>query len=100
MNPFYFNDTMASMMLDFERDEVEAAGYLWRDGETRVDIPAGAEVVDVSTLDPRVYDESILQKVLRDKSGKLYRIVPMEYVFLQRYGLPLPTTHWWDRMRA
>jgi hypothetical protein len=99
INPFYFNDTMAAMVLDYGREEIVADGYLWRDEESQVDIPAGAEVVDVADLDPRAYDESIMKKVLRDKHGKLYRIVPMEYAFLKKYDLPLPTTHWHDRMR-
>lgn len=100
LNPFYFNETMAAMTLDWEREDTVSRGYLWRDGESRVDVPAGAEIVDVRTLDARTYDESILKKVLHDGRGKYYRIVPMEYAFLRKYHLPLPTTHWWDRMRA
>ena len=44
-------------------------------------------------------DELILKKIIRDKQGNYYRIVPMELSFLQRNNLPLPRIHWIDRMR-
>jgi len=45
MNPFYFNDTMAEMLGDFSRDEVEAKWYMWRDEEIKIDIPEWSEVI-------------------------------------------------------
>ncbi|USN57716.1 MAG: hypothetical protein H6767_04985 [Candidatus Peribacteria bacterium] len=36
---------MAGILGDFTKEEVEKEGYMWRDEEIRVDIPAGAEVV-------------------------------------------------------
>ena len=51
MNPCPFNDTAAYLLDDsFTREEVEADGYLWRDGEIKVDIPEGVEVVESSDL--------------------------------------------------
>jgi hypothetical protein len=50
MNPFYFNDTAASLIEDFEKDEIVAAGYLRRDEEIAVDIPEWMEVVEVGDL--------------------------------------------------
>lgn len=51
MNPFYFNDT-AAYLIDgsFTKEEVEAAGYLRRDEEIKVDIPEGCETVSVDQL--------------------------------------------------
>ena len=46
MNPFYFNDTAAYLIDDsFTKEEVMKEGYLWREEEIKVDIPANAEVV-------------------------------------------------------
>jgi hypothetical protein len=78
MNPFYFNDT-AAYLIDpsFTKEEVEAAGFLWRDEPVKVDIPADAELVPVHELNQyegydengnwRI-DESILKKVIIDES--------------------------------
>ena len=45
MNPFYFNDTVASLIEDFTKEEVTAAWYLWRDEEISVDIPEWSQIV-------------------------------------------------------
>jgi hypothetical protein len=29
----------------------------------------------------------------------VYRIIPMEYQFLKKHGLPLPRQHWLDRLK-
>jgi hypothetical protein len=109
MNPFYFNDTFASLIYDdFTREEVTAAGYLWRDAPIQADIPTGADVVQNTELDRfQGYDTAgvwqinrdILSKVIVDESGNYYRIVPWEYDFLVRHALPLPTLHWLDRIK-
>lgn len=75
MNPFYFNDTAAYLIDDsFTKEEVEAAGYLWRDEVIKVDIPEGVEVVKTSELgeyegyqnDVWTIDPAILKKVIQD----------------------------------
>ena len=77
MNPFYFNDT-AAYLIDpsFTKEEVKAAGYLWRDEPIKVDIPSDAELVNVHDLDKyegydkngkRYIDEAILKKVIIDE---------------------------------
>ena len=109
MNPFYFNDT-AAYLIDpsFTKEEVEKAGYLRRDEPIKVDIPADLEQVKVSELDQyegydengkRHINEEILKKVIIDEEGNVRRIVNMEYVFLMKYGLPLPRKHWLERMK-
>jgi len=51
MNPFYFNDTAAYLIDDtFTQEEVTAEGYLRRDEEIKVDIPANAEVITTKDL--------------------------------------------------
>ena len=73
-----------------------------------MDIPADLEQVHVRDLDQYEgydengkwhIDEEILKKVIIDEQGNVRRIVNMEYVFLMKYGLPLPRKHWIERMK-
>jgi hypothetical protein len=109
MNPFYFNDT-AAYLIDptFTKEEVVAKGYLWRDEAIKVDIPEGMEIVKTTELanyegydaeGNRHINVDILKKVIQDEQGNVYRIIPMEYKFLMKYGLPLPRKHWLERMK-
>jgi hypothetical protein len=141
MNPFYFNDTAASIIdPTFSKEEVEKEGYLWRDEAIKVDIPEGMKVVknteldqfqwfrkvsviardeaiqvpgtldrhaplrstrDDGTLEEEQWyiDPAILNIVISDEKWNYYRIMKMEYHFLMKYKLPLPTQHWLDRMK-
>ncbi|MCH2188486.1 hypothetical protein MK079_01495 [Candidatus Gracilibacteria bacterium] len=108
LNPFYFNDTMAGLLGDFTKEEVEAKGYMWRDEEIKVDIPEGSKIIQTTELDSyQGYDENgewkidpeILKTVIQDEKGNYYRIVQMEYDFLMKHALPLPEIHWMDRMK-
>ena len=118
VNPFYFNDTMASLLWDFKREEIQSDGYLWRDEKIKVDIPEWSDVIyatpDVgnenirSLQDFQWYDDDwnwhinpeILKKVIKDNSWNYYRIVKMEYDFLMKHSLPLPDIHWIDRIKV
>jgi len=117
MNPFYFNDTAAYLIWSsprstagqgFTKEEVVAKWYLWRDEPIKVDIPEWMEVVSSSDLSQyeshddqwnRTINADILKRVIQDESGNVYRIIPMEYKFLMKHGLPLPRKHWLERMK-
>lgn len=108
INPFYFNDTLAYFMDDsFNRTEVTAQGFLWRDEPIRADIPEKAEIISThdlnqfesTTNDGWKIDTSVLKKIIRDDVGNYYRVTQIELDFLTRWNLPLPRTHWSDRMR-
>ncbi len=109
MNPFYFNDTLAYLMdSSFTKEEVEKDGYLWRDEPIRADIPADIKIIKNSELgDFQWFDETgkwqinpvILDVAIADQKGNHYRIVRMEYDFLMKHELPLPTEHWLDRIK-
>ena len=45
MNPFYFNDTVASLVDDFDKEDIKKEWYLRRDEEIKTDIPENAEVI-------------------------------------------------------
>ena len=108
LNPFYFNDTMAWLLWDFTKEEVEKDGYMWRDEEIKVDIPKWSEIIHTKDLEKyQNYNENnkwtinpeILKKVIKDDKWNYYRIIKMEYDFLVKHWLPLPELHWMDRMR-
>ncbi|MDD5770355.1 MAG: hypothetical protein PHE25_05285 [Candidatus Gracilibacteria bacterium] len=109
LNPFYFNDTMAYLIDDsFTKDEVISDGYMWRDEKIKVDIPENAEIVETKNLSSfQGFDSNgnwqinpeIMKKVIQDENGNIYKIVPMEYEFLMKHGLPLPEIHWLDRIK-
>ena len=109
MNPFYFNDTLAYLIDDtFTKEEVESEGYLWRDEPIRADIPDGMKIVKNTELDIFQWlsesgewyiDPEVLKVVISDEKGNYYRIVEMEYDFLMKHALPLPTMHWLERMK-
>ena len=100
-NPFYFNDTLASLIYnDFTKDEVEREGYLWRDEPIKVDIPDTAKIIETKDLGQYQWytpegkweiKEEILEKVIRDPQWNFYKIVPMELEFLRKHSLPLPS---------
>jgi hypothetical protein len=109
MNPFYFNDTAASLLDDtFTKEELIKAWYMRRDEEIKVDVPTNAQVITTKELwDYQGFDNvwewkinaEILKKVIKDDKGNYYRIVPMELDFLQKHGLPLPEIHWLERIK-
>ena len=121
MNPFYFNDTAAYLIMwsegtesrstagqAFTKEEVTAKWYLRRDEPIKVDIPEGMEVVKTSELWTyewfdnewnRTINADILKKVIQDDQWNVYRIIPMEYKFLVKHGLPLPRKHRLERMK-
>ncbi len=109
INPYYFNDTLAYLIDNsFTKEEVESSGYVWRDAPINADIPE--EMTTIRSTELVKYQQfnqngewrinpEILQMVIVDEKGNYYRIVKMEYDFLMKYALPLPTTHWLDRIK-
>jgi hypothetical protein len=107
-NPFYFNDTIASLAWNFTKEEVTKLWYLRRDEPIKVDIPEGAitvkssELAQFESIDEQwnwKLDETVCKRVILDEHGDAYRIIPMELEFLQKHGLPLPRKHWLTRMK-
>ncbi len=111
MNPFYFNDTWASLIEEFEKDEIVSEWYLRRNEEIKVDIPQWMEIVELENLSQyewreeigwekkRVINPEILKKVIRDQKGNVFRVIKQEYDFLMKYSLPLPRKHWLERVK-
>ncbi|EKE27928.1 MAG: hypothetical protein ACD_3C00125G0002 [uncultured bacterium (gcode 4)] len=99
-NPFYFNDTAASLIFnDLKKEEVVKEWFLWRDEKIKVDVPEWLQVIKAADLDVVNFDDSILKKVIIDENWNHFRIVAMELEFLQKNNLPLPRTHWLERIK-
>lgn len=114
MNPFYFNETAASLIEDYSKQEVIDEWFLWNDNEVQADIPEWMQLLTCeelndyegrrelsSTSDWKSWqiNPEILEKGVKDAFGKVYRISPMEYKFLKKHWLPLPRTHWLNRLK-
>lgn len=104
MNPFNFNDTIASLIEDFSKDEIIDEWFLWRDEEVKVDVPEWMNVVSYNNLEEFEWwwtiNPDILKKVIQDEEWNMYRIIPMEYKFLKKNWLPLPRKHWLARLKT
>lgn len=108
MNPFYFNDTLASILWDFDKKEVEGKWYLWRGESVKVDIPKNSKILDIQSLENYQWynskweweiDSRILKSVIQDEWEDYYKITQMEYDFLVKNELPLPENHWLKMMK-
>ena len=104
-NPFYFNDTLAYLMdQSFTQVEAQKAGFLWREAAIKVDIPESSQVITTADLakyelpDGKI-DREVMKKTVQDSNGNFYRIVALEIDFIERHHLPLPKTHWLERIR-
>jgi len=40
-----------------------------------------------------------MKKIIQDEEGNYYRITKQEYNFLKKYALPIPETHWKERIK-
>ena len=108
LNPMYFNDTMASLIEDFSKEEIVWEGFLWRDEKIKIDIPESVDVISTSALQnfqffdaegKRVINSQVLNKVIKDTQWDYYKIIPLELSFLQKYWLPLPELHRLERIK-
>ena len=116
INPYYFNDTIASLIWNFKKEEIKKDWYLWREEKLKADIPKDIEIIKSLNLgdknirclqDFEWYDDDwkwqinpeILKKVIVDSNWDYYKIEKIEYDFLQKHWLALPKRHWHERIR-
>jgi hypothetical protein len=96
MSLFGYNETSASEYFPLTKDEAVAKGYRWKDREKRdyaitmanADIPN-----DIKTIDDAIVKEVIEcahKGECEHQCSTAFRIVPEEFLFLQRKGLALP----------
>ncbi len=88
-SPFAYNETMLSDYYPLTKEEAVAAGYEWRDPETR-EYQVTVEAQSIPDPISEVKD-GILNEILQcERCKRAFRIVKLELDFYRRIGLPLP----------
>ncbi len=105
MNPFYYNDTLAHLILPKEKEEVTKKGYLWRDEDVRVNIPEWKDIVSSTDVQKWLLDwkysySDLPWLILSDAGWDVFTIQQLEAEFLEKYQLPLPELHWLKRIKS
>ena len=96
LSPFAYNETIAQEYFPLTKEGALKQGYLWENGETRnykIDIENKNIPDDIKDV-----GEEIVNKVIacghdgkcKDQCTEAFKIVPEEFKFYKRMGLPLP----------
>lgn len=109
INPFYFNDTFWALLSNSTlKDDIIKEWYLWRDESIKTDISNLVDTIKTGELEKFqsfdkdwkwVISNEIIAKNIIDKDLNIYKIIPEELSFLQKYSLPIPDIHWVDRRK-
>ncbi len=94
-SPFAYNESNAQQLYPLTLDEIKGKGLTYREEHvtkaTTCDIVEDTAITDVNS--------TIIEKVLCSEiSAKPYRIIPQEYAFYLRRGIPIPREHYMERM--
>ncbi|MDP2789261.1 MAG: hypothetical protein Q8O46_04445 [bacterium] len=96
LSPFAYNETIAQEYFPLTKEGALGQGYKWEDGETR------NHKIDIETKDilDHIKDitEDIVSKVIacehtgkcKEQCTEAFKIIPEEFKFYKRMGLPLP----------
>jgi hypothetical protein len=88
LSPFGYNETVANEAFPLDREQALKLGANWSDYEAGAQFHGEEVKVPNSIKDT---DESILEKVLTcEVTGKLYKVIPQEFKFYKKIGLPIP----------
>ncbi len=87
-SPFGYNETTATEVFPLTKEEVLGIGFIWSDYVSDMKYEfSDYEIPD----DIKDVEDDILDKVLKcEKTGKAYKIIPMELSFYRQVGLPIP----------
>lgn len=95
MSPFGYNETIAYDHFPITKEEAVKNGWKWKDDEEKKKGEAGELAETIEGV-----DESICQEVLYSrKSGNPYKIIPQEFKFYKKMGLPIPSLTPKERFR-
>lgn len=87
LSPYSYQESVAMDFFPLTKDEALAAGFKWEEVDEKQYAPQTATVPDSLTE----VDESICKEVLACAStGKNFRIIPQEFAFYKKMGLPIP----------
>jgi hypothetical protein len=89
LSPIAYNQSLAQDFFPLEENVIREKGYLWNNFNTR----EYQTTLDANNLPDSLNDatEDILKEILKCSScDKAYRIIPLEFQFYKRTGLPIP----------
>lgn len=88
LSPYGYNETAAQDYFPLTRQQAKEKGYPWSNYESQIKYQfSDYQIPD----DIKNVKDDILDKVLKcEKSGKAYKIIPMELEFYRKIGLPIP----------
>jgi len=88
LSPFAYNQTVANDSYPLTKDEIIKKGYFWYNQKEEAKY-FGQEYRIPNNLDE--VDKSICNRILVcEKTWKNYKIIPQEYEFYKKFGLPMP----------
>lgn len=93
-SPYGYNETMAQTYYPLSKEEALKAGYTWKDEEARTPMAQTFQIPDSGMEAP----ESICQEIFLcdakspdcEPCQKNFKIIPQEFSFYRRKGLPIP----------
>lgn len=88
-SPLAYNETIAEEFFPLKREEAEEGGYVWREekvGKHSITTKAGNLPDNIGYVEEKIKEE-VLGCVSCEKA---YRIIPMEFDFYKKIGIPLP----------
>ena len=97
-SPYSYDETIACEWFPMTKEQVvgSAFGGNWDEHESSSYQFSDYQIPD----DIKDVGDDILEKVLKcEKSGKAYRIIPMELAFYRRFGIPIPREAPFERHR-
>lgn len=88
LSPFGYNETIAQEYFPMTKDDAKEQGFTWSDFESDTHYTFSDYKIPVDIKD---VGDDILKMILKcEKSGKAYKIIPMELSFYREVGIPIP----------
>ena len=87
--PFGYNETVAQEYMPLTRKEVESRGWKWAEEQKTEKEYMGPQVEVPDRIDDTT--DTLCEKILLcEKSGKPFKIIPQEFKFYKKLGIPVP----------
>jgi len=87
--PFGYNETVAQEYMPLTRKDVESRGWRWAEEQKAEKEYMGPKVEVPDRIDDTTDD--LCEKILIcELSGKPYKIIPQEFKFYKKLGIPVP----------
>jgi len=100
LSPYAYNETTASQYFPIEKEEVESAGWRWKD--EKMEIPDVEKIIPAEKLPDNIKEipDDVLNWAIKCEITKHpFKITPQELRFYRDNHLPLPRLHPDERYR-